>query len=163
MVMPSLLALDEDIDAFALDVDEAAELFTVLSVELFAPELATELAATELAGALLEDLLSEEPPQAPNIRLVPSSMPSESDRVCAFNAHKRGVVIVLTSFVIVIVSVLLAVIVGIDRGLQVRLAAFVIGGASLAKAPQALAIFTCRERAVVRVTVIRTPEIVLPF
>lgn len=71
-----------------------------------------ELTSDELTADELERLLdagessSEEPPQAASIRLVPSTMPRDRERVCVVNAPRSVVGILLTSFVIVIVVVL---------------------------------------------------------
>ena len=72
-----------------------------------------ELTSDELTADELERLLDvgessspEEPPQAASIRLVPSTMPRDRERVCVVNAPRSVVDILLTSFVIVIVVLL---------------------------------------------------------
>ncbi|MGM8224974.1 hypothetical protein ACSV5M_00230 [Cellvibrio sp. ARAG 10.3] len=105
MVSPSLLALEDELDS--------AELDEVSITDDEDDDGASEEDIDELTADELERLLdlgesssSEEPPQAASIRLVPSTMPRDRERVCVVNAPRSVVGILLTSFVIVIVVVL---------------------------------------------------------
>jgi hypothetical protein len=110
MVSPSLLALEDELDSAELEeasgTDDAEE--DGASEDEASEEDIGELAADELERLLDpgESSSPEEPPQAASIKLVPSTMPRDRERVCVVNAPRSVVGILLTSFVIVIVVVL---------------------------------------------------------